>query len=399
MRRRVGIAMHVTWNQQLVKKENKSLCLNLIKNTAPISRAEIAQQTGLTKGTVSSLVSELLDKQLIYESGHGESSGGRRPVMLLLNEHAGYSIGIDLGVNYILGILTDLQGKIIHRINEKYVNLTFEDTLQIIKNIITTLMDIAPESPYGVIGIGIGAPGIINMEGDILLAPNLGWHNVSLKKPLEELFNLPVLVENEANAGAYGEKQFGLGQPYQNLIYVSAGIGIGAGIIMDGELYKGSNGYSGEIGHMTIQKDGMKCRCGNIGCWELYASEQYLLTKASEWKHGDTDQVHLNDLIELANQGNELAINLLNDVGDHLGAGIINIIHTFNPEQVIIGNRLTLAKKWIEPRVKKMISNHTLPFHQSELAIHFSDIDFSSSALGSAAFTTENFLRFMVQPD
>ncbi|WP_400242744.1 ROK family protein [Niallia sp. JL1B1071] len=393
--------MHVSWNQQLVKKENKSLCLYLIKNNAPISRAEIAQQTGLTKGTVSSLVSELIDEQLIYESGHGESSGGRRPVMLLLNQHAGFSIGIDLGVNYILGILTDLQGKISYRINEKYVNLTFEDTLKIIKNIITTLMNNAPESPYGVIGIGIGAPGIINMEGDILLAPNLGWKNVSLKNPLEELFNLPVLVENEANAGAYGEKRFGLGlgQPYQNLIYVSAGIGIGAGIIIDGGLYKGSLGYSGEIGHMTIQKDEMECRCGNKGCWELYASEQYLLTKASEWKLGDKDQVHLNDLIELANLGNKLAINLFNEVGDHLGAGIINIIHTFNPEQIIIGNRLTLAKKWIEPRVKKMISNHTLPFHQSELAIHFSDIDFSSSALGAAAFSTENFLRFMLQPD
>lgn len=391
--------MHVTWNQQLVKKENKSLCLYLIKNNAPISRAEIAQQTGLTKGTVSTLVSELIDEQLINESGHGESSGGRRPVMLLFNQQAGYSIGIDLGVNYILGILTDLQGNIIYKCNEKYVNFTYEDTLQIIKNIITSLINNAPKSPYGVIGIGVGAPGIINIKGDILIAPNLGWKNVALKRELEEHFHLPVLVENEANAGAYGEKEFGLGQPYQNLIYVSAGIGIGAGIIINGELYKGALGYSGEIGHMTIQKDGMECRCGNKGCWELYASEQYLLSKATELKLGGGKQLHLNDLIELADQGNIVAINLFHEVGDHLGAGIINIINTFNPEQIIIGNRLTLAKKWIEPQVKKMIHNHTLPFHQSELTIHFSDIDFSSSALGAAAFSTENFLRFMLQTD
>ncbi|HEO8419991.1 ROK family transcriptional regulator [Niallia sp. FSL W8-0635] len=391
--------MHVTWNQQLVKKENKSLCLYLIKNNAPISRAEISQQTGLTKGTVSTLVSELIDEQLINESGHGESSGGRRPVMLLFNQQAGYSIGIDLGVNYILGILTDLQGNIIYKCNEKYVNFTYEDTLQIIKNIITSLIKNAPKSPYGVIGIGVGAPGIINIEGEILIAPNLGWKNVCLKKELEEHFHLPVLVENEANAGAYGEKEFGLGQPYQNLIYVSAGIGIGAGIIINGELYKGALGYSGEIGHMTIQKDGMECRCGNKGCWELYASEQYLLSKATELKLGEGETLHLNDLIELADQGNHVAINLFHEVGDHLGAGIINIINTFNPEQIIIGNRLTLAKKWIEPQVKKMIHNHTLPFHHSKLTIHFSDIDFSSSALGSAAFATENFLKFMLQPD
>ncbi|MFS0658490.1 ROK family transcriptional regulator [Niallia alba] len=391
--------MHITWNQQLVKKENKSLCLYLIKNNAPISRADIAQQTGLTKGTVSSLVSELIDEQLIYESGHGESSGGRRPVMLLFNEQAGYSIGIDLGVNYILGILTDLRGNIIYRINEKYVNLTYEDTLEMIKKIITTLIENAPKSPYGVIGIGIGAPGIINMEGEILLAPNLGWKNISLRKQLEAQFHLPVLVENEANAGAYGEKEFGLGQPFQNLIYVSAGIGIGAGIIINGELYKGTLGYSGEIGHMTIQKDGLECRCGNKGCWELYASEQYLLTRATQLKLGDKKQIHLNDLIELANQGNNQAVHLFHEVGDHLGAGIINIIHTFNPEQIIIGNRLSLAKRWIEPRVKKMISNYTLPFHQSKLTIHFSDIDFASSALGAAAFSTENFLRCMLKPD
>ncbi|PAD26367.1 ROK family protein [Niallia circulans] len=391
--------MHITWNQQLVKKENKSLCLNLIKNTAPISRADIAQQTGLTKGTVSSLVSELINEQLIYESGHGESNGGRRPVMLLFNEMAGYSIGIDLGVNYILGILTDLQGNIIYRINEKYENSSYEDTLRTIKKIITTLINAAPKSVYGVIGIGIGVPGITNMDGDILLAPNLGWNNVSLKSQLEEEFHLPVLVENEANTGAYGEKKFGVGQPYQNLIYVSAAIGIGAGIIINGELYKGALGYSGEIGHMTIQKDGLECRCGNKGCWELYASEQYLLNKAVELKLSINGQVYLNDLIELADQGNTQAIHLFNEVGYHLGAGIINIIHIFNPEQIIIGNRLTLAKKWIEPQVKKIINNYTLPFHHSQLAIQFSDINFASSALGAAAFSTENFLKFMLHPE
>lgn len=150
---------------------------------------------------------------------------------------------------------------------------------------------------------------------------------------------------------------------------------------------------------MIIQKDGLECRCGNKGCWELYASEQYLLNKAVELKLGIKGQVYLNDLIELADQGNTQAIHLFNEVGNHLGAGIINIIHIFNPEQIIIGNRLTLAKKWIEPQVKKIIDNYTLPFHQSQLAIHFSDINFASSALGAAAFSTENFLKFMLHPE
>ena len=133
-------------------------------------------------------------------------------------------------------------------------------------------------------GISIGAPGIINKDGDILLAPNLGWKDVSIKGELEAAFLIPVLIENEANLGAYGEKKFGSGQGIENLIYISMGIGVGSGIIINGELYKGNNGFSGELGHMTIDTNGPKCRCGNKGCWGLYASEKALLKQSKQRK-------------------------------------------------------------------------------------------------------------------
>ena len=389
--------MQTTWNQQLVKKENKSVVFNLIMNHSPISRADIAQKCGLNKGTVSSLVAELLEEQLIYESGPGESSGGRRPVMLLFNQGAGYSVGIDLGVNYILGVLTDLHGNIVITKNEKYINVSFEDTLNRVKSVISSLIDAVPPSPYGIVGIGIGAPGVVNKEGDILLAPNLGWKNVSLTAELENMFNVPVIVENEANAGAYGEKKFGIGQPFDDLIYVSAGIGIGTGIIINGELYKGINGYSGEFGHMTIDKNGMQCRCGNKGCWELYASEQSLLSKANEMNLGITNDVNLGEILLLAQSEEQAAIQLLEEVGKNLGLGIINIIHAFNPQQIIIGNRLAAAKQWIEPQVRDVIGRFTLPFHQTDIKIDFSDLSLPSSALGVAAFSTENFLKSKLQ--
>ncbi|MFC6600765.1 ROK family protein [Ectobacillus funiculus] len=366
-------------------------------NHSPISRADIAQKCGLNKGTVSSLVAELLEEQLIYESGPGESSGGRRPVMLLFNQGAGYSVGIDLGVNYILGVLTDLHGNIVITKNEKYINVSFEDTLNRVKSVISSLIDAVPPSPYGIVGIGIGAPGVVNKEGDILLAPNLGWKNVSLTAELENMFNVPVIVENEANAGAYGEKKFGIGQPFDDLIYVSAGIGIGTGIIINGELYKGINGYSGEFGHMTIDKNGMQCRCGNKGCWELYASEQSLLSKANEMNLGITNDVNLGEILLLAQSEEQAAIQLLEEVGKNLGLGIINIIHAFNPQQIIIGNRLAAARQWIEPQVRDIIGRFTLPFHQTDIKIDFSDLSLPSSALGVAAFSTENFLKSKLQ--
>ncbi|PKG25603.1 ROK family transcriptional regulator [Niallia nealsonii] len=389
--------MHVTWNQQLVKKENKSLVLSLIISHSPISRADIAQQSGLNKGTVSSLVSELLEEQLIYESGPGESSGGRRPVMLLFNQGAGYSIGLDLGVNYIFGVLTDLQGNIVVQKNEKYKNSSFEETLQLIQKVISFLISAAPSSPYGIVGIGIGAPGIVNKEGDILLAPNLGWKNISLKTEIENVYNVPVIVENEANAGAYGEKKFGSGKHFDHLVYVSAGIGIGAGIIMNGELYNGFNGYSGEVGHMTIDRNGIKCICGNKGCWELYASEQALLSKAQIVNINNKTELSLGELMERARNGEQAVITLLEEIGQNLAIGIINIIHTFNPQQIIIGNRLAAAKQWIEPQVQSTINNFTLPFHQTDIKINFSDLTLPASALGVAAFSSENFLKSRLQ--
>src|SRR5699024_8668915 len=232
-----SIYMNKTWNQYVVKQENKSLILRTIKNHFPISRADIASLTGLNKGTVSSSVNDLLSEEFIYESGPGKSSGGRRPVMLLFNKVAGYSIGIDLGVNYMLGILTDLEGNICFEKHVKFNNLTYEEIIDKIFSVVDALIASAPPSPYGIIGIGVGVPGTVNKEGEILLAPNLGWRNVHLKKILQEKYNLPVIIENEANSGAYGEKKFGVGKKSSNIIYISVGIGIGVGLILNGKLY------------------------------------------------------------------------------------------------------------------------------------------------------------------
>ena len=388
-----------TWNHHVVKKGNKSLVLDKIKNNSPISRAAVANQTGLNKGTVSSLVSELLEDHLIYESGPGESSGGRRPVMLLFNNSAGYSIGIDLGVNYLLGVLTDLDGNIFQEKVMTFKNLSYNEIEEQLFNTIDSLISSVPPSPHGIVGIGVGVPGIVDNSGEILLAPNLNWTNVNLKTILQKKYNLPVIIENEANAGAYGEKKFGAGKEFENIIYVSAGIGIGVGLILNGSLYKGSNGFSGELGHMTIQVNGSKCRCGNDGCWELYASEQALINNAGlldiplpSDKEGD-----LNNLLTLAENGNKEVITLFEQTGDYLGVGINNIINIFNPQQVIIGNRMASSKKWLEESLNKRVANQALWFQRSDLQIDFSELSTLSSALGVAAFSIENFLSVSIQ--
>lgn len=387
--------MNQTWNQSVVKKENKALVLQTIKECSAISRAKTATKTGLNKGTVSSLVSELLDEQLIYESGPGESSGGRRPVMLLFNQLAGYSIGIDLGVNYLLGVLTDLQGNICHEKKVEFSHLSYEEIKNKLFEVTDHLITSAPSSAYGIIGIGIGVPGTVNMEGEIIVAPNLGWRNINLQGILEKKYELPVVIENEANAGAYGEKKFGAGKDLDNIIYVSAGIGIGVGLILNGKLYKGNNGFSGELGHMTIDVNGSKCRCGNEGCWELYASEQALLNNAqqADIKILSSEKINLELLNQLAENDDKAALTLFNKIGDYLGVGINNIINIFNPQQVIIGNRLASSEKWLTESLNNRMNSRVLQFHHKDVQINFSELSTHSTALGVAAFSVENFLK------
>ncbi|NMA90683.1 MAG: ROK family transcriptional regulator, partial [Amphibacillus sp.] len=320
--------MSRTWNQYVVKQENKTLVLTTIMNHTPISRAKVAKITGLNKGTVSSLVSELIDEELVEESGPGKSSGGRRPVMLLFNGNAGYSISIELGVGYILGVITNLNGEIIVEEKIQLQTTHYKTIFPMMINLIRGLMNQVPESRYGVIGIGVGVPAVVSQKGEILLAPNLYWKNVKLKEELEAVFDVPVFIENEANAGAYGEMRYGSSQNSRHTIFASIGIGIGVGMVLDGKLYHGLNGFAGELGHMTIEKDGKSCRCGNSGCWERYASEQALIDEALNRGLIDEGQSEpFEQLIQLADEGDNHVIELFNEIATYIAIGLTNCIN------------------------------------------------------------------------
>ncbi|RSL32106.1 ROK family transcriptional regulator [Salibacterium salarium] len=380
-----------TGDQILVKKINKSIVLQTIQSRSPISRAQISKDSGLNKATVSALVSELMEENFVQEIGTGLSSGGRKPVMLYFNKTAGYSIGIDLGVNYILAVLTDLQGNVVEQVEEKLEETSTAYVFPRLKKTVNALMEKGSASPYGIVGIGVGVPGITDKDGMILFAPNLNWERVDLKRYLEDEYNLPVVIENEAKAGAHGEKIYGAGKESSDLIYVSMGIGIGTGIIINDKLYKGASGISGEMGHFTIEANGKKCRCGNKGCWELYSSESALLEQARSLSSVKSKLLTLEGLIKEAEDGNTEVINLFNQIGEYAGIGLTNVINTFNPEQIIIGNRFSKLQKWLTNPIQHVLEQRLLPYYHDSLNISFSHFGIHSSALGSAAFSVEAF--------
>ncbi len=385
--------------QQSIKISNKFLVLQSIKNHEPISRAHLSQQLNLTKATVSSLVEELIEEGYCHQTGPGKSSGGRRPLMLKFNEKTGYSIGIDIGVNYVLGILTDLRGNIMFEKNQKMNTNDFNQTILFIEEVISEFIQKGAESNRGVIGIGIGVPGIVNLDGNVLYTPNLQWEQADLKNIISEKYSLPVIVENEANAGAYGEKCFGVGKESADLVYISLGIGIGTGLILDNKLYRGKSGLSGELGHMIIESQGKLCGCGSKGCWELYASERALINRAHEVlgsKYGS--EPSLEGLMAAARKDHEVK-TLFDEIGYYLGVGINNIINTFNPEQIIIGNRLTIAKDHLHTSLMQVIKEKTLNEHQTNLTVNYANLSQYSTALGVSAYSIEHYFKEIFQTD
>jgi predicted NBD/HSP70 family sugar kinase len=376
----------LTGDQALIKRINTAIVMEFILRGAPLSRAQISERSGLNKATVSSLVQDLINGSLVREIGRGISSGGRKPVMLEFVATSGYAIGIDLGVNYIRGVLTDLQGGVVAERTSSIRRTEPNAVVQQLCGCIEDLIQEAPASPYGIVGIGVGVPGLVDENGSILFAPNLKWRDIPLQRQLAEKFELPITIDNEANMGAIGEQKYGAGRNINNLIYVSIGIGIGTGLILQKTLYKGASGFSGEMGHLSIEAHGKSCSCGNRGCWEMYASEQSLLEQAAAYGYSD-----LESLLLAATEGHEQVLELFSNIGEYIGIGIANIVNVFNPDAVIIGNRISQARTWMEDKIHQTVVQRALRFHLPRVQILFSELGERSAMLGAAEIAIAGF--------
>lgn len=377
-----------TGDQALIKRINTAIVLESILRGAPLSRAQISERTGLNKATVSSLVQDLIDGSLVVETGPGESSGGRKPVMLEFVASAGHAIGIDLGVNYIRGVLMDLQGGIVRELTAPLRRTEPDYAFGELCRAIDELIASAPEAPYGIVGIGVGVPGLVDEAGSVLFAPNLKWRDVPLERQLSDRYGLPVAIDNEANAGAIGEQKYGAGRQIANLVYVSVGIGIGTGLILHKTLYKGASGFSGEMGHLSVEAHGKPCSCGNRGCWEMYASERSLLAEAAALGYEDLEQLSV-----AAERGEEAVLELFRRAGEYLGIGIANIVNVFNPDAVIIGNRMSQAREWLEGELRQTVVQRAIGFHLRKVQLLFAELGERSAMTGAAELAISGFFE------
>jgi len=380
-----------------MKSLNRSLILNLIREKGPISRAEIAKITKLTPPTVSNLVKELLESHLVIESNLGESQGGRKPTMLVINAKEFYVIGIDVGTKSIKGVVSDLNANIVTKrslpVSLPATNHSFVDLM---KNCIRQLLeaDNIPLEKY--IGIGVGMHGVVDVAtGTSLFAPNLQLRNLPLQDELEKEFNLPVKIENDARAMALGESWFGNGSGADHIVCVNVGSGVGAGVIINGKLFHGEHFISGEVGHMTIDINGPKCTCGNYGCLQTFTSgpaiaerirREISLGKQSlvaDMVNGDLDIIDGKMVYEAALKGDQISINALSEAGRYLGIGLTNIIHILNPKRIIVGGGVANANHFVLDSARETIQNRCLSESAKQTEILLSKLGEDATAIGA----------------
>jgi N-acetylglucosamine repressor len=365
---------------QWMKSVNKSIILNKIRTDAPISRAQIAKETKLTPPTVSSNVKELIEQGIVKESELGESQGGRKPTMLLIDNSAFSIVGVDIGPDMIECVMADLSGKISNRSSSKLSTpITDSQFLTILKECIHTCIGSPPTSNEKIIGIGVAMHGVVEVEtGTSLVAPILGLKNIPIKEELEKEFDLDVKVENDARAIALGESWFGDHGPLESMLVVNIGRGVGAGLVMNGNLYHGSDDIAGEVGHMTIDLYGDVCECGNRGCLQTFITGPAIARRAQHELSGE-------QLYGLAVSGDENILSVFKETGEIIGVGLTNLIHIINPEKIVLSGGVTKSEKLILPEIRKTIEERALTPKAKQTAVSISKLGDDATLKGAVA--------------
>jgi glucokinase-like ROK family protein len=382
-----------------MKRINQMAILRFVQRNEPTSRSDIAQACGLSNSTVSTLVSELMEMGIVKNLGEGPSIGGRRPVVLGINEQAGHVIAVDVGSTTITCGRVDLHAKI----HDKLIVKTPKDpveslsaTVELVKRVHEQAL--ATESPL-VLGVGVATTGYVRpATGIVVSASNLGWRNVDLGRDISVATGLPTQVDNNANAAALGELYYGLGADVPNFIYVAIGSGIGAGLVLDGELYRGARNGVGEIGHIAVAADGPPCSCGRVGCLESLASGSAIeqmaqaslsRTEADGSTLSEQAKITAKDVFQRAEKGDQAAAAIVDKALGYLAIGIANMVNLLNPDQVIIGGGITRSGDYFMRHFLPKIQPRLLPEQNGDVQFRLSESNEDSGLRGAATLVIQ----------
>lgn len=374
----------VTGDGQYIKRLNRGLILQKIIENGFISRADIAKITGLNKATISVQVADLLDEKLVTETHQEHHTVGRRPIMLSINGSAGYVLGIDLDYKEIKYRISDLQGNLAESKTTSIDTEVYEEILDILIQEIQKYKEQFSTSHYGLVQTIIGVHGTVHNDKWIQFIPRLQWRDKDLKSDIERAVDMDISVENTANLSIYAERVYKFPES-DNLLGIVLSSGIGAGVMNDGKLVKGHNGYAGEIGHMIISPYGKECKCGNRGCWELYAAEPVVFSQLKEQL--DRSNLSYMDIANLVAANEPTTREVMETFINYVSIGLNNMINSYNPETLIINSELLRSYPNVVEELEKSLHSSVSVYRQ----IVLSELGKDASVLGACALALQNF--------
>ena len=375
-----------------MRKNNRLLVVKMIKDLGPISRADISRKTGLTKSTVSEIVSYFMDMGIVKEVGAKSRYGvGRKGILLDMDSNDHLIIGYDVGTINSRVILTNLKGEIIRKKRFKTTRGEKDLIVQIEKNI----LEIAGEDWERVVEIGFGVPGMVDRKtGTIIHSPNLGLKDFPFLKVISDEIKKRVVMEHNVKLMMIAEMVYGSARNHSNILLVNIGPGIGSSFVSEGHLVRGSRNFSGEIGHINVVPDGDVCRCGRRGCLET-VSAAWGIVRQYEKRSGEKlqDIYGADEVAERARKGDEDAIEVFKDAGKYLGRVLAYTANILDPEIILIGGGLSKSWDLMSEELKREFEGNIIPPIQGKIDISISNLGEFSTAIGASTIAMEDFIR------
>jgi len=380
----------------MLRVVNRRILLSILSDRQPISRAEIAKISGLNKATISAITSELLRDRCIVEQGAGQTTpiGGKPPTPLRLNAQRFGLFGVDIRADETIVALSDFNNRLVARVSFETAtgaNAFLAKIGREINNLRAKHNDFIEFA-----GIGVSLPGLVdNQNGKFLISVVLPWRDVPVVQLLEKATRIPVVIDNSARCAALAEIWHSKAQyaHVRNLVYVGVSTGLACGVIIDGGLYRGGSNTAGQFGHVVLDVNGPQCRCGQRGCWDLFASDKATLARYHELRGGPGRKTTtMRRLMELVDGGDEAATDAVRETGRYLGIGITGLINGLDPDVVVIGGEITKAWGIIEPMIVEEKKKSLLSPRAQRIAIRRSAFEVRPSLKGALTLIQKDLL-------
>lgn len=370
-------------SQSSLHRANLERVVRAVRMAGSLTQAEIARATGLSAATVSNIVRELKDGGTVEVTP--TSSGGRRARSVSLSGDAGIVVGVDFGHTHLRVAIGNLAHRVLAEEAEPLdVDASAAQGLARAEHLVKSLIAAAGISPDKIVGVGLGVPGPIDVESGVLGSTAIlpGWAGTNPRDDLAARLGVPVHVDNDANLGALGELVWGAGRGAADLAYIKVASGVGAGLVINGQIYRGPGGTAGEIGHITLDESGPVCRCGNRGCLETFTAARYVLPLLHSAHGADLTMARM---VQLAHDGDPGCRRVIADVGRYIGSGVANLCNLLNPSRVVLGGDLAEAGDLVLATIRESVSRYAIPSAARQLEVVPGALGGRSEVLGALA--------------